>query len=151
MGRRLDVAWLLSPGLFSESAVALPPSEGSSGICTFSTGRLPDTEAELVRDGGVKPSAADEMETLRFLVCVLERGGGDVFICTAPVSKDCDRLFEVGAGSLRGCSAFEVDEAQCCERIDRDSSIGVKILLVLRERRFGSCFFCCFFFFSSWS
>lgn len=141
----MDDVLLFSPGLFSESAVALPPSEGSSGICTFSTGRLPDTEAELVRDGGVKPSAADETETLWFLVCVLARagGGGDVLICTAPVSKDCDRLFEVGAGSLRGCSAFEVDEAQCCERIDRDSSIGVKILLDLTDMRFTGSSICC--------
>jgi hypothetical protein len=54
---------VLDLGLASESAVALPPSEGSSGICTFSTGRLPETEAELVREGGVKPSAAEETDT----------------------------------------------------------------------------------------
>jgi hypothetical protein len=134
---------VLERGLASESAVALPPSEGSSGICTFRTGRLPDTETELVRDGGVKPSATTE--TFRFLLCVLGRGGGgDVlprFI--AAVSTDCDRLFEVGGGSLRGCSAFEVDEAQCCERIDRDSSIGVKMLLDLTDMRFTGSSICC--------
>jgi hypothetical protein len=54
---------VLDLGLASESAVALPPSEGSSGICTFRTGRLPETEAELVREGGVKPSAAEETDT----------------------------------------------------------------------------------------
>jgi len=136
---------VLDRGLASESAVALPPSEGSSGICTFRTGRLPDTEAELVREGGVKPSAAEDTETLRFLLCAFERagGGGDVLILTAPVSTDCDRLFEVGAGSLRGSSAFEVDEAQCCERIDRDSSIGVKILLDLTDMRFTGSSICC--------
>ena len=136
---------MLDRGLASESAVALPPSEGSSGICTFRTGRLPDTEAELVREGGVKPSAAEDTETLRFLLCAFERagGGGDVLILTAPVSTDCDRLFEVGAGSLRGSSAFEVDEAQCCERIDRDSSIGVKILLDLTDMRFTGSSICC--------
>jgi hypothetical protein len=136
---------VLERGLASESAVALPPSEGSSGICTFRTGRLPDTEAELVLEGGVKPSAAEDTETLRFLLCVFERagGGGDVLILIAPVSTDCDRLFEVGAGSLRGSSAFEVDEAQCCERIDRDSSIGVKILLDLTDMRFTGSSICC--------
>jgi hypothetical protein len=135
---------VLDRGLASESTVALPPSDGSSGICTFSTGRFPDTEAELVRDGGVKPSAAEETETLRFL-CVLERAGGGDFLprFTAAVSTDCDRLFGVGAGSLRGCSAFEVDEAQCCERIDRDSSIGVKILLDLTDIRFTGSSICC--------
>jgi hypothetical protein len=76
-------------GLASESAVALPPSEGSSGICTFRTGRLPPTDAEFVLEGGVKPSAAEETETLRIL-CVLERaGGGDVLPrFTAGVSTD---------------------------------------------------------------
>jgi hypothetical protein len=131
-------------GLASESAVALPPSEGSSGICTFRTGRLPPTDAEFVLEGGVKPSAAEETETLRIL-CVLERtGGGDVLPrFTAGVSTDWDRLFEVGAGSLRGCSAFDVDEAQCCERIDRDSSIGVKILRDLTDMRFTGSSICC--------
>jgi hypothetical protein len=129
-------------GLASDSAVALPPSEGSSGICTFSTGRLPDTDAELVRDGGVKLSAAEETETLRFLLRA--GGGGDVLPRFTPVvSTDCERLFGVGAGSLRGSSAFEVDEAQCCERIDRDSSMGVKILLDLTDMRFTGSSICC--------
>ena len=81
---------MLDRGLVSESAVALPPSEGSSGICTFKTGRLPPTDAEFVREGGVKPSAADDTETLRFLLCVLERGGGGDVLprFTAPVSTD---------------------------------------------------------------
>jgi hypothetical protein len=42
LGRRLElVALVPERGLEFESAVALPPSEGSSGICTFRTGRLP--------------------------------------------------------------------------------------------------------------
>jgi hypothetical protein len=41
LGRRLEpVGLVLERGLEFESAVALPPSEGSSGICTFNTGRL---------------------------------------------------------------------------------------------------------------
>jgi hypothetical protein len=79
------------------------------------------------------------MDVLRFL-CVL--GGGDVLPVlprvTAAISTDCDRLFEVGAGS-----AFEVDEAQCWERIDRDSSIGVNILLDLTDIRFTGSSICC--------
>jgi hypothetical protein len=136
---------VLERGLVSESAVALPPSEGSSGICTFRTGRLPPTDVEFVREGGVKPSVADDIETLRFLLCVLDRvGGGEVLPrFTAPVSTDCDRLLEVGPGSLRGSSAFEVEEAQCCERMDRDSSIGVKMLLDLTDMRFTGSSICC--------
>lgn len=54
-----------------ESAVLLP-SEGSSGICTFRTGRLPPPVscAELVRDGGLNPSGMEDMEVLRSLLCV---------------------------------------------------------------------------------
>jgi hypothetical protein len=96
LGRRFElVALVLERGLELESAVALPPSEGSSGICTFRTGRLPPPSwAEFVLDGGVKPSGTDDIETLRFLLWVLERagGGGDVlpvlFRVTAPTSTD---------------------------------------------------------------
>lgn len=58
------------------------------------------------------------------------------------VSIDCDR-FAV-AVSAREDSAFEVEDAQCCDKIDRDSSIGVKMLLDLIECRFiGSSICCC--------
>ena len=64
-----------------ESAVLLPPSDPSSaGICTFNTGLLPPPPlncAEFVLDGGVKPSGIEDMETLRFLLCVCERCGGE--------------------------------------------------------------------------
>lgn len=59
-----------------ESAVLLPPSDGSSGICTFNIGLFPPPPlncAEFVRDGGVNPSGMEDMETLRFLLCVFER------------------------------------------------------------------------------
>lgn len=62
---------------------------------------------------------------------------------TVAPSTDCDRLFDVGGGSLRAGSAFEVDEAQCCERIDRDSSIGVKMLRDLTDMRFTGSSICC--------
>jgi hypothetical protein len=151
LGRRFAlVVLVLERGLEFESAVALPPSgDGSSGIWTFRTGRLPPPSwAEFVREGGVKPSGTEDIETLRFLLWVLERtgGGGDVlpalFRVTVARSTDCDRLFEAGAGSLRVGSAFDVDEAQCCERIDRDSSIGVKMLRDFTDIRFTGSSIC---------
>jgi hypothetical protein len=57
-----------------ESAVALPPSDGSSGICTFSRGRLAPNWALFVREGGVKASA-DDIEAFRALSCVWARCG----------------------------------------------------------------------------
>jgi hypothetical protein len=127
-----------------ESAVLLPPSEGSSGIWTFNTGLLPPPPpngAELVRDGGVKPSCmedVEDMETWRFLWCVCERGGGEgglvPFLATAPTSTDWERSLDV-ALSLLGFSAFTADEAQCCERIDRLSSMGVNMLRDLTDIR----------------
>jgi hypothetical protein len=53
---------------------------------------------------------------------------------TDPTSIDWERLFEV-AVSLRDVSAFEVEEAQCCESIERASSIGVKMLRDLIDIR----------------
>jgi hypothetical protein len=120
-----------------ESAVLLPPSDGSSGICTFNTGLFPPPPlncAEFVRDGGVNPSGMEDMEILRFLLCVFERCGGEGGLTwvpvleTAPTSTDCDRLFEVAVSPLK-FSALEVEDAQCCERIERLSSIGVNMLL----------------------
>lgn len=68
--RALDPAALvLERGLERESAVALPPSDGSSGIFTVRTGRLPPPSwAELVREGGLKPSGMEDIEMLRFLL-----------------------------------------------------------------------------------
>jgi hypothetical protein len=63
-----------------ESAVLLPPSDGSSGICTFKTGLFPPPPlncAEFVRDGGVNPSGIEDIEILRFLLCVCDRCGGE--------------------------------------------------------------------------
>lgn len=51
---RLPAALTEECGLELSSAVALPPpSDASSGICTFKTGRLPPPmEAEFVLEGG---------------------------------------------------------------------------------------------------
>jgi hypothetical protein len=125
-----------------DSAVLLPPSEGESGICTFKVGLLPPPPncAEFVRDGGVNPSGMEDIEILRFLLCVCELCGGEgdfawlPVLLTAPTSTDCERLFEV-AVSLLEFSALEVDDAQCCERIERLSSMGVKMLLDFTDIR----------------
>ena len=121
-----------------EPAVLLPASDPSSaGICTFNTGLLPPPPlncAEFVRDGGVNPSGIEDIEKFRSLLCVCERCGGEggltwaPVLDTAPTSTDCERLFEV-AVSLLEFSALEVEDAQCWERIERLSSIGVNILL----------------------
>lgn len=52
-----------------DSAVALPPSEGSSGISTLKRGRAPPPSFMLlVRDGGVNVvSGIDDTEMLRLL------------------------------------------------------------------------------------
>ncbi len=60
---------------------------------------------------------------------------------TAPTSTDCERLFEAG-GSLLEVSAFEVEDAQCWDRIDLLSSIGVKILLDLTDIRLTGSSIC---------
>ena len=111
--------------------MALPPSEGSSGIWTFKRGREtpPPTRRVLDRDGGVKVvSGIEDMDPLRLMVgwaWVLARCncGGELvalFLDTLPTSIDCDRLTppsEVGSKAAR-----------CWERIDRFSSMGVKML-----------------------
>lgn len=133
-----------------ESTVAdPPPSEGSSGICTFRTGRFPPALscALFVRDGGVKFSGTEDMEDmeiLRFLLCIWARlgGGGDEVFSRpiALVSTDCARLL-----SVRAASVCDVELAQCCERIDRLSSMGVKILrdLLVCMRWMGGSSICC--------
>lgn len=126
----LDAAWPLDRGL--ESPAGLPASDGSSGICTFNTGRLPPgIWAELARDGGLHPSM-EEMEMLRFLswVCARAGGGGELPVVvrvTAPTSTDCARWKAFGSRSPR-LGSRECDVAQCCDRMDLDSSIGVKML-----------------------
>jgi hypothetical protein len=62
-----------------DPAVALPASEASSGICTFSRGLAapPGVTRLLVRDGGVKVlSGIETIEScLLFAACAFERGG----------------------------------------------------------------------------
>jgi hypothetical protein len=108
------LGFVLERGEEFESAV--PDSSSSSGILTFRTGRLPPIEPlpVFVRDGGWKPSGADDMDVLRaFRLFCAWTAGGDLSVReTAPTSTDCDRLFVV-AVSLRDGSAFEVEDAQC--------------------------------------
>lgn len=74
------MAFVPEPGEL-ESAVALPASDGSSGICTLRTGRFPvPSWAELVLEGGAKLSDIDDKETFLFAWVWLRAGivGGDV-------------------------------------------------------------------------
>lgn len=76
-----------------EPAVPFPSSEGSSGICNASRGRLAFNCALFVREGGGKVSL-DEIEAFRFLSCVLARcgaggdGAGALPLETLPTSID---------------------------------------------------------------
>jgi hypothetical protein len=132
-----------------ESAVLEPTSDGSSGICTLRTGLLPPPLncAEFVRDGGVKPSGIEDIDMLRFLLWVWGRCDGEAGLdCvvvreTAPTSSDCERLFEVVA-SLLELSALDDEDAQCWERIERLSSIGVNMLLDFTDIRLTGSSIC---------
>jgi hypothetical protein len=83
-----------------DSAVALPGSDGSSGICTVRRGRAAPIFRLLERDGGVKVvSGIEETDTLRTLswVRVLERWGmgGEVVLPLRDMvatSTDCERF-----------------------------------------------------------
>lgn len=84
-----------------DSAVALPPSDGSSGICTFSRGREapPPTRRLFDREGGVNVvSGIDDIELLRFAwaciwVFVLWGTGGEAVGREVLLpSIDCERF-----------------------------------------------------------
>lgn len=121
-----------------ESLVALPASD-SSGICTFKRGRemLP-TRRLLDREGGVKVVSGmvpkDPFRLTCDCICVLIRwrDGGEFGLLpldTLPTSIDCDLpgVSDFGGSGLKA--------ARCCDRIDRFSSMGVKMLPPLR----GAC------------
>ena len=106
-----------------ESAVALPPSDGSSGICTFRRGRFaPAPDMLLFVLAGGANSDTDDDEIVRVLlwaklVFVFARGGGGgegtapFALDIAPRSTDCGRLAAVA--SEREASAVEVEFTQC--------------------------------------
>ena len=64
-------------------------------------------------------------------------GGGDLMVPLRAESREEEARL-VGAGSPRADSGAEVDEIQCWERMERDSSMGVKMLRDLTDMRFGS-------------
>lgn len=118
----VDVASVEFRGEPADSAVALPLSDCSSGICTFRRGRAaPPTRRLFEREGGVKVvSGTADVDTLRDLIVapVLERwgsGGDDVFALdreTLPTSTDCDRLAVPTAGGGGGGSATGLGSAK---------------------------------------
>jgi hypothetical protein len=77
-----------------ESAVAEPPSDGSSGICTFNRGRLaPTWDMPLFVLGGGGNSDIDEVETFLFLLCAMwvaarDGGGGGEGPVVAPLVRE---------------------------------------------------------------
>lgn len=133
---RLCVWVGVSAGLRGEldsPVTALPPcSEPPSGICTVSFGPrgLADKGPPVtlfVRDGGAKATSGSE--TFRDLSMELcERGSGGEVRIGAPPSTDWERL--VGSSLIVDSSVL--NSLECCPRIDRFSSTGVKMLCDLR-------------------
>lgn len=119
-----------------DSAVLLPASDCSSGICTLSFGRgPPPTRRLLDREGGVNVVSGmvgTELRALpRFDVFDLCGSGGDEVALLremAPTSTDCARLPPASSFTLRGSPK----DAKCCDRMDRFSSMGVNMLCCLR-------------------
>lgn len=110
----------------------LPASDGSSGICTFRRGREgPPTRKLFAREGGVCVcSGIDETDNWRRCEGgpVSDRlgcGGEAVLREPADASNDGGRLC-----SFLICESAKA--AKCCERTDRFSSMGVKMLCCLR-------------------
>lgn len=131
-----------------DSAPALPGSDTPSGICTVRRGPLgrgpapgppaaapPVTWRLFARPGGVKELSAPEedveavRETSR-LVDMFDRffSWGDAEEPPQADASDCERLSAEGAGSGFTDCASEVKEARCWERMERLSSMGVKML-----------------------
>lgn len=125
----------------ADGTVALPPfSELSSGIWTFSRGRggiLPDF---MLSDlgGGVNVVSGIETRGTGLIWLLRCASGGDLvaspFRVTFETSIDCERLFGsffiLGSGLIRSGSGAK--EARCCERMERFSSMGVKMLCCFR-------------------
>jgi hypothetical protein len=63
-----------------------------------------------------------------------------LFLDTLPTSIDCDLVD--AAASFLDVSAAEVELAQCCESMDRLSSMGVKILRDFTDIRFTGSSIC---------
>ncbi len=121
-----------------DSAVPLPASDGSSGICTFRRGRaMPGTALALPtrlldRDGGV--NVVSGMDTaidpvLLSSACSVEPGrcgtGGELVTPSLFASSVCGRL-------LLESLASPWNTARCWEKMERFSSMGVKMLPCLR-------------------
>lgn len=137
-----DVASVECPprGDEADSAVTLvPSSDCSSGICTLRRGRGPPARRLLDRDGGVKPaSGSDEMDArpTRGNVCEVSArlGGGDdvvplVLAGTAwPAAPSREEERPTDGGLLSVFAGSEWKAARCWLRMDRFSSMGVKML-----------------------
>lgn len=113
-----------------DSAVLLPVSEGSSGICTLSRGRDPPPPPPLPirklldREGS---SGIEDVESWRLWPGSGRLGcGGEAVLRDG--SRDDDR-FPFASSFLMPDSA---KAAKCCDKTDRFSSIGVNMLCCFR-------------------
>lgn len=137
--------------------VPVPPSFSlaSSGIWTFKRGRLPPLappKQEFVRDGGPKVEDGGPDVALAAVVEEMEiflLGLGGLFIVPAllaalpsvTVATELAELLLFGSLGLVA-SLVVVLEAQCCDNMERDSSIGVKIERDLTDMRFTGSSIC---------
>lgn len=117
----------------SESAVVLPLSEFSLGICTFSCGRF--DWPLFVRVGGLISLEIEEIDCVRD-VSARTRGGGGGGI-TGLVDLPSFKSSCIGSGlmlvSLRGDSFVGGPNPKCRANTDPRSSMGVKMLRDLDE------------------
>lgn len=131
-------------------------SEASSGIWTLSLGRLPPVappRPEFVREGGPNVAVgAEEAAELEDIEIFLFVGFGGLFIAFPALfaaAEDSAVTVVIELAELLRCgsegrvaSEVVVEEAQCCDRMERDSSMGVKILRDLTGMRFTGSSIC---------
>ena len=154
----LAVSAAVAPSL-GEFVLPLPASFSlaSSGICTFKRGRLPPEgppegapRPEFVLLGG--PNVDDGGPEVTVVVEEAEiflLGFGGLFMAPAllavlasvTVAIELAELLRCGSHGLLA-SLVVVDDAQCCDNMERDSSIGVKIERDLTDMRFTGSSIC---------
>lgn len=128
-------------------------SLASSGICTFKRGRLPPEappRPEFVLLGGPNvddggPEVTVAVEEIEILLL----GFGGLFMAPALLAALVSVTVAIELAELLRCgslglvaSLVVVDDAQCCDNMERDSSIGVKIERDLTDMRFTGSSIC---------
>lgn len=138
---RAGVAPVVPESLGDESAVALPASECSLGICTRSLGFFGSVCRLFVRETGCV-AGTEEVDCVRGGGCwmgICCGGGCDgekPFVCSLDMpatSMDCDRFSCLMNVSLR--DGFMLLLPQCAASMDWLSSMGVKMLCLAEACR----------------